>query len=240
MEAVGRERGADGDVMPSVGGLREEDAAGSQDAMDLAEDLERAVEMLEDVVAHDDVEALVLVGDRLAESLAPLVEMGIVDDPGIGVDAADPPCESLESHLGDDSGAGAEIEEVLRRVELCEDGVAQQPIVPARLEGGVATPIEPIPDPFIPAQAAASSRVVRARPRIGPSYRSGRRPGFSIERCEAPSKLFERLGGRFVEALVGDEARDEGSGSDVEGGVGGGAVGAEELDRLDAALGREA
>jgi hypothetical protein len=112
--------------------------------------------MFENIVADDDIEAFVFVRDGFPDSFAAFVEVWIIDDARIGIDAADAPRQSFERHLGNDSGAGTEIEEILRRIDLVEDGCPKQTVVPARLVRPIATFIEPGRHPAIPCHACFS------------------------------------------------------------------------------------
>ena len=150
------QRRANRHVVPPIRSLGEKNTARPEYTTDFSEDFDRIVEMLQDIVADDDIEALAFVWDRFPDSFAAFIEMWIVDDARIGINAADAPRQSFERHLRNDSSTGTEVEEILRRIDLVENGCPKQAVVPARLVGPIATFIEPGRYPAIPCHACFS------------------------------------------------------------------------------------
>jgi hypothetical protein len=143
--------------MPSIRSLHKKDTARPEYTTHFSEDFDRIVEMLEDIVADNDVEALIFVRNVFSESFAAFVEVWIIDDARIGIDAADASRHSFERHLGNDSSAGTEIEEILCCIDFAEHSRPKQTVVPASLVGSIATFIEPGRYPAIPFHVGFSS-----------------------------------------------------------------------------------
>ncbi|MFZ1829348.1 MAG: hypothetical protein WAW42_11380 [Candidatus Competibacteraceae bacterium] len=118
--------------MRFVRGLEQEDAAGLEDAGDVAEDGERVRQVFEDVVGENQIEGGVGIGDAAGVGDFAFVQQGVIDDARIEVDAADPRGQPPEVHLLDDARARAKIENDRCGGEALEDALAEQMVIQLR------------------------------------------------------------------------------------------------------------
>lgn len=132
MEPVGRYSGDGGDIVITVGGLGEKDTARFEDAGNFTEDLIGVFQVFEDVVGENNVERIVGVGDSITEAEFGFVEIGVLADTRIRIDATDFCGESSEVHLGDDARSRAQIEHHGFRVKVGDNNFAEQLVVPVR------------------------------------------------------------------------------------------------------------
>ena len=128
--------------MRFVRGLEQEDAAGLEDAGDVAEDGERVRQVFEDVVGENQIEGGVGIGDAAGVGDFAFVQHGVIDDTGIEIDAADLCGQSPKVHLLDDTRARAKVENDDCGGEALEDALAEELVVPVAGVAGIEGAVE--------------------------------------------------------------------------------------------------
>lgn len=129
-------------VMP-IGRLRQEDAAGPENPGNLAHEAVRIGDVLEDIVGEDEIEARIAERGLFGDADMGLVEIGVVLHARIGVEADHLGDQAAEVHVRDDSRTGTQIEDREVRLQMGQDLVAKELVVPVLLHARVKATVEP-------------------------------------------------------------------------------------------------